>query len=112
MNNLNTTVKTDLVSAVNEVIKKRSLGTAVNILIYTSTDYTTPSDGYVRLSCSPRTTAFVTLYVDGVYMLRAIGVDNAQTNIATLFVQKKTKLRVNYDALTGITREASFIPLK
>lgn len=90
--------------------KKRSLGTAVNILGYTSTEYTAPSDGYVRLSCSPRTSAFVTLYVDGLYMLRAYGEDNAQSDLIALFVHKGRKLKVSYDGL-GVTHEASFIPL-
>ena len=90
--------------------KKRSLGTAVNIIGYTSTEYTAPSDGYVRLSCTARTQAFITLYVDGAYMLRAMGVDNAQADLVALFVHKGAKLKVAYDGL-GVTHEASFIPL-
>lgn len=91
---------------------KSTLGTSVNILGYTSTEYTAPSDGYVRAGCSATSGAFVTIYMNSEPLIRANGVNGAQMSLEALFVRKGAKLKVAYDGLTGVTRSATYYPLQ
>ena len=93
-------------------LAKSTLGTGVNILGYTSTEYTAPSDGYVRAGCSATSGAFVTIYMNSESLIRANGVSGAQMSLESLFVRKGAKLKVAYDGLTGVTRSATYYPLQ
>lgn len=89
---------------------KNTLGSTVNILGYTTSQYTLPSDGYVRIECYPTSGAFITLYVDGRVFLRAIGVTGAQTTFETMYLRKGMKVNVLFDSL-NVNHTAVFHPI-
>lgn len=78
---------------------------------YTSTEYTAPSDGYVIIGCGAVTEAFVTLYVNGQYISRALGVTGAQQAVESVYIRKGMKLKIAYDGL-GAAHSAIFVPLQ
>lgn len=102
----------NIISSQYSNFTKSTLGTGVNILGYTSTEYTAPSDGYVRAGCSSTSGAFVTIYMNSEPLIRANGVNGAQMSLEALFVRKGAKLKVAYDGLTGVTRSATYYPLQ
>lgn len=91
---------------------KDNYGTEVNIIGYTSTEYTAPSDGYVIANCLSTAGTFITINVNGQNMIRAIGATGMSTApIASLFVRKGMKVKIAYDN-TGTSHNARFIPLQ
>lgn len=88
-----------------------TFGTSVNIVDYTSTEYTAPSDGYAIIGCGAVTAAFVTLYVNGQYISRALGVTGAQQAVESAYIRKGMKLKIAYDGL-GAAHSAIFVPLQ
>lgn len=89
---------------------KNTLGSTVNILGYTTSQYTLPSDGYVRIECYPTSGAFITLYVDGRVFIRAVGVTGTQTAFETMYLRKGMKVNVLFDSL-GVNHTAVFHPI-
>lgn len=106
------TYKNILHSSQNSKFAYSTLGTGVNILGYTSTEYTAPSDGYVKAGCGATSGAFVTIYMNSEPLIRANGVSGAQMSLEALFVRKGAKLKVAYDGLTGVTHSATYYPLQ
>lgn len=112
---LDTTDKTSLVNAVNEVksdIVANKFGTRVNIISYTSAPYTFPSDGYVYFQTSTTAGNRVKASIYGATNDSNSFVFDSQQDRASyvsLFVRKG--MRIKIDITTGSGYSAEFIPL-